>query len=387
MIDAWRYGRIQSYNKFVSQRLNRYNWTGMIVFDLKLALFVVLVLLAVIGWLAVTAVHHRRTIFPLQTKAGGPALDSAPVGLVLLDRKTAVAYANTPAQRLLNDEVLAELLRDARSLVNGKRPSSHYRVFNLPGDRAVSWWIYALEQGSLVLLTDLSQQRQAERTSQLFLNSLSHELRTPLTAVLAHLEVLRAPDLPGSVRDNSLRLIHQETNRIARLVQSLLDLSRLETTAELERRPTDLLLLAEEAIADVILKAEACQITISLQANTGLSRVLADPDKLKQVFLNVLDNGVKYGRSGDKIEVSLHKVPAGIAVIIRDTGPGIPAEHLPHIGQRLYRVRTDVEGSGLGLALVGEILRRHQSELMIESKAEGNETGTAVSFTLPEVAK
>jgi two-component system phosphate regulon sensor histidine kinase PhoR len=357
----------------------------MIVFDLKLALFVLLVLLAGLVWLAATAVHRRRTIFPLETKKGGPSLDTAPVGLMLLDKKTAVAYANTPAQRLLNDEVRDELLRDAHALIDGERPSSHYRIFNLPGDRAVSWWIYALEQGSLVLLTDLSQQRQAERTSQLFLNSLSHELRTPLTAVLAHLEVLRSPDLPGSVRDNSLHLIHQETNRIARLVQSLLDLSRLETTAELERRPTDLLLLAEEAIADVILKAEARQIAITLQAETGLTRVLADPDKLKQVFLNLLDNGVKYGRAGDKIEVSLQKESNGIAVTIRDTGPGIPAEHLPHIGQRLYRARTDVEGSGLGLALVGEILRRHQSELIIESKADGEETGTAVSFTLPTV--
>ncbi len=358
---------------------------SMIVFDLKLALFVLLILLIGLIWLIATAVHNRRTIFPLQTKVGGPALDTAPIGIVLLDRQTAVAYANNPAQRLLTDEVRAELLRDVRSLATHNQPTSHYRVFNLPGERALSWWIYALDQGSLVLLTDLSQQRQTERSSQLFLNSLSHELRTPLTAVLAHLEVLRTPDLPGSVRDNSLQLIHQETNRIARLVQSLLDLSRLETTAELERRPTDLLLLAEEAIADVILDAETRQIAITLQADTGLARVLADPDKLKQVFLNLLDNAMKYGRSGDKIEVNLHKTPAGIRVSIRDTGPGIPAEHLAHVGQRLYRARTDVEGSGLGLALVGEILRRHQSELIIESEANGEETGTAVSFTLPTV--
>jgi two-component system phosphate regulon sensor histidine kinase PhoR len=367
----------------VNQPPTRYNKVRMIVFDLKLALFVLLVLLAGLIWLIGTAVHNRRTIFPLQTKTGGPALDTAPVGIVLLDRQTAVAYANNPAQRLLSDEVRAELLRDAHSLSTNNQPTSHYRIFNLPGERALSWWIYALDQGSLVLLTDLSQQRQTERSSQLFLNSLSHELRTPLTAVLAHLEVLRSPDLPGSVRDNSLQLIHQETNRIARLVQSLLDLSRLETVAELERRPTDLLLLAEEAIADVILDAETRQIAITLHADTGLSRVLADPDKLKQVFLNVLDNGMKYGRSGDKIEVNLRKNPGAIGVSIRDTGPGIPAEHLPHVGQRLYRARTDIEGSGLGLALVSEILRRHQSELIIESETDGEETGTAVSFTLP----
>ncbi|MEJ2747229.1 MAG: ATP-binding protein [Anaerolineae bacterium] len=358
----------------------------MIAFDLKLALFVLLVLLVVVVWLVATAVQQRRTIFPLPTKPGEPALDTAPVGIVLLDRKTAVVYHNAPAQRLLADEVRSELRQDAQKLADDDQPASHYRILNLPGDRVVSWWIYTLARGSLVLLTDLSQQRQMERASQLFLNSLSHELRTPLTAVLAHLEVLRTPDLPDSVRDNSLQLIHQETNRIARLVQSLLDLSRLEITAELERRPTDLLLLAEEAIADVILEAERRQIAISLHADTGLARVLADPDKLKQVFLNLLDNGMKYGRAGDKIDVSLHQQADGIQVIIRDTGPGIPAEHLPHIGQRLYRARTDVEGSGLGLALVSEILRRHQSEMIIESTAEGEETGTAVQFTLQSVS-
>ena len=335
-------------------------------------------------YLFVTAVSHRRHIFPLPTNSGNQTLDTAPVGLVLLDRQTAVTYANSPAQRLLTNEIRAELLQDARRLP-AARPTSHYRVFNLAADRAVSWWIYALERGSLVLLTDLSHQRQMERASHLFLSSLSHELRTPLTAVLAHLEVLRTPNLPGAVRDNSLQLIHQETNRIARLVSALLDLSRLETTAELERRPVDLLLIAEEAIADVILVAEARQIAISLQADTGLARVLADADKLKQVFLNLLDNGVKYGRSGDKISVNLQKQPGAVHIIIQDTGPGIPAEHLSHVGQRLYRARTDVEGSGLGLALVSEILRCHQSELNIESRAEGEETGTAVSFTLPTV--
>lgn len=359
----------------------------MLVFDLKLALFILVVLLGLIAWLVVGAVHRRHFTIPTNTAVSRRVLNTAPIGVLFLDRQTAVSFANNTAQGLLSDEITDELRQDARNLAHGERPASHYRVFNLPGDRAVSWWIYSLAQGSLVLLTDLSPQRKMERTSQLFLSSLSHELRTPLTAVLAHLEVLRTPDLPGEVRDSSLRLIHQETNRIARLVQDLVALSRLEATAELERRPVDLLLLAEEAIGDVILEAEARQIAITLHADTGLARVMADPDKLKQLFLNVLDNAVKYGRSGDDISVNLKKIPNGIRVIIRDTGPGIPAEHLPHVGQRLYRVRTDVEGSGLGLALASEILHRHQSALQIESESEGEETGTTVGFTLPIVTE
>ena len=99
----------------------------------------------------------------------------------------------------------------------------------------------------------------------------------------------------------------------------------------------------------------------------------------------MLDNGVKYGRPHDKIVVNLQKQPGAVSVVIQDSGPGIPAEHLPHIGKRLYRARADVAGSGLGLALAGEILRRHQSELIIESNTEGEETGTAVRFTLPAI--
>ena len=103
-----------------------------------------------------------------------------------------------------------------------------------------------------------------------------------------------------------------------------------------------------------------------------------------QVFLNPLDNVCKYSRPGDRVEVTLRRGREGIACAVYDTGPGIPAEHLPHITRRFYRAdRRGMEGSGLGLALVKEILRRHQSRLEIESRAGGEETGTCARFILP----
>lgn len=351
----------------------------MIVFDLKLAVFCLLLLLGGVVYGVVTAVSRYRTSPLKQLDAHTrQALHTAPFGFVLLDHHQQMVYHNQYVGQLLPlVDWQRTLQADAHALANGS--ASHYRLLNLSGEQTISWWLCLVEQWTFGVLFDLSQQRQMERASHLFLNSLSHELRTPLTTVLTHLAVLQTNDLPETVRQQSLNLIQQETQRVSRLVHQLLDLSRLQTTAELELRPVDVLVLAEEAIADIILTAESRQITISLQAESGLAWVLADRDKLKQVLLNILDNAVKYGRSGDKIDVLLQKRPFAIAVMVQDNGPGIPAHHLPHISQSLYRARPDVEGSGLGLAIASVILHHHHSQLHIDSQ-EG--VGTAVTFEL-----
>lgn len=358
----------------------------MITLDLKWMLIICLLLTGMLVYGVVTAVIRHRQ----QSKMGLPItgsakmrqqLDTAPLGLLVLNNQLQITYQNQTARQLLTPEAVAELQQDA-AVTDGRATT---RTLNLPDDRALSWWIGPVETGCLVLLHDLSGQRRVEKSSQLFLATVSHELRTPLTAVLAHVELLRSPDLPDSIRDNSLTHIQQETNRIARLVQDLLTLSRLETAGALELRPVDLSLIAESAISDIILAAEASGIHLSLQAEASLPHVLADADRLKQVFLNLLDNAVKYGRAGDKISVQLANVPEGVQVIVQDTGPGIPADALPHVAERLYRARPDVAGSGLGLAIVTEILRQHSSQLWLESGGEG-QTGLTARFVLGKAA-
>jgi signal transduction histidine kinase len=169
---------------------------------------------------------------------------------------------------------------------------------------------------------------------------------------------------------------------MARLVQDLLKLSRLETAGPLEARPIDLTVLVESVVSDFILIAEEKEMLLSLQAESGLPHVLADPDRLRQVFINILDNAVKYGRAGDKITIQLATLPHHVAVTVQDSGPGIPPQHLPQIITPLYRARTDVPGSGLGLSIAAEIVRQHGDTLVISSRTEG-ETGTAVTFQLP----
>jgi signal transduction histidine kinase len=167
-----------------------------------------------------------------------------------------------------------------------------------------------------------------------------------------------------------------------RLVTNLLELSRLGAITDLALSPIDPLVVVEEAVATVILAAEDRQIDIQLCATSPQPRVLGDPDRLRQVLLNLLENAVKYSRPRDSIEVRLESERHQVICTVRDSGPGIAAEHLPFVQNRLYRVRTDVEGNGLGLSLVGEILRLHGSSLEIESSTEPGKSGTTVQFRL-----
>jgi nitrogen-specific signal transduction histidine kinase len=370
----------------------------MIALDLKLLIFLAGLLLAA-SVLAAILLDRRRFRDPLMLRAGARpaelrvALEAAPFGLCLLDRSSECVYANAQARGLLGLHAdggplpsaawRADLLRDVDTARKGNSPQPHYRVLNLASEQALSWWLCPLPHYTLVYLVDLTTPHKMEKASRVFLGNLSHELRTPLMAILAHLEVLRTPEIPEAVHQASLVTLHQETTRVVRLVQDLLELSRLESTLEMNLRPVDLVLVAERAMAEVILTAEAHGISMTLEAEAALPRVAGDPDRLQQVFLNALDNAVKYGRLGDKVEVILSPCPVGACVTIHDTGLGIPPEHLPHVTQRLYRGRTDVPGSGLGLALAEEILRRHQSHLEIQSQATGAQTGTTVKFTLP----
>jgi signal transduction histidine kinase len=216
-----------------------------------------------------------------------------------------------------------------------------------------------------------------------FLSDLAHELRTPLATLLTHLEVLRSPRISEETRQQSIFLMQQEGKRMARLVHDLLELGYLETAPAIEQRPVNLCEVIHQTIGQIAPLAEERQMTISVHAEDDLV-TLGDADRLRQVFLCLLDNAVKYSRVGDAISVTLHRqTEHTILCEVCDTGPGIPAEHLPHVTKRFYRgVSEEIGGSGLGLAVVKEILLRHHSTLEITSQTEGTETGTTVRFVL-----
>jgi signal transduction histidine kinase len=248
----------------------------------------------------------------------------------------------------------------------------------------IRWWRYLLSDGEILLVLAEGSDQQRQLRQQAFIGQLMHELRTPLTALVAHIELISSEQTPAPIRAASTQTIKNGAQRMARLVRDMLELYRVETTDELSLRPLNLVLIAEDAISQLILHAEDCGVSLNFEFDTPLPMVVGHPDRLKQVFLNLIDNAIKYCRPGDEIKVSLKKKPDGVLCLVQDTGPGILSSDLPHITKRLYRGRggSEIEGSGLGLALVSEILRRHNSAIVIESITEGQATGTGCQWLL-----
>jgi len=364
----------------------------MLILDLRWLLFGLLVAVIALGVLVARSRKRNTTFLPFEK--GPSALERAPFGLLVLDGPSTYRWANLQARHLLDlplpsgslpkaswASLLAEDRETARREMAGL---GRYRTVAPAPDRTLRWWVAPWDGLDIVFLLDVTAQQRAEQAAGYLLSDLSHELRTPLATILTHLEILLLPDISTEIGRQSLRLLKEEARRMARLVNDMLQLGRLETATEIERRPVDLLAVVEGAVAQITPQAEERGIDIVLEAEAPLPLVVGDADRLKQVFLNLLDNAVKFSRPGDRAVVSLQQGEEGIVCTVYDNGPGIPAEHLPHVTRRFYRgVPQGQGGSGLGLALVAEILRRHDSRLHIESRTDGDETGTRVRFVLP----
>jgi signal transduction histidine kinase len=229
--------------------------------------------------------------------------------------------------------------------------------------------------------------RSARRMQVDFVANVSHELRTPLTAVKGMVETLRdgAVDDP-QVRDRFLETVESETDRLIRLVNDLLILSRADSEAlNLQREPVELGRLAQDTAERLIPQAEAREVVLRVEVEPRVPLVLVDADRIEQVLVNLLDNAIKYSRPGCTVTVQVRGGADRMArVRVMDEGIGIPAEDLARIGERFYRAdkaRARTEGgSGLGLAIAQALVDAHGGRLWLESE-EGR--GTVVTFTLP----
>ncbi len=235
---------------------------------------------------------------------------------------------------------------------------------------------------------DMTARLRSARQMQVdFVANVSHELRTPLTAIKGLVETLRdgAVDDP-QVRDRFLGTVEGETDRLIRLVNDLLILSRADSEAlNLEREPVDLVALADSCRQRLSAQASAREIELVLEAPSSTPVVQADADRIEQVLLNLLHNAIQYSRPGGAVTVGVSGMPNGGAqVTVQDRGIGIAARDLERIGERFYRAdraRSRAEGgSGLGLAIAQALVQAHGGRLWLESQ-EGH--GTLATFTLP----
>jgi two-component system phosphate regulon sensor histidine kinase PhoR len=235
--------------------------------------------------------------------------------------------------------------------------------------------------GALILARDPAEATSSADSYRHLVGAMAHELRTPLTSILGHADILDGCTIEEDVLwRRSCAYIANEARRLTRLVEDLLTLSRLDLTP-LQCRPVNLRAVVEEAISTLFQLAEEQGVRLSLQSPATLPRILGDRDRLQQVFLDLLDNAVKYSKGGEVV-VCFSPEEGCVQVEVRDNGVGIAPEDLAHVFDPLYRGENvrDVPGTGLGLTIVRIILEQHSAPIDVQSALN---QGTVFRFRLP----
>ena len=222
----------------------------------------------------------------------------------------------------------------------------------------------------------------AERMQNDFISSVSHELRTPLTAIKGWSETLRQGGAADEeLMNKGLEVISSEAERLSGIVEELLDFSRMQgghMTMRFGRM--DVLAELEEAVVLFRERAKREDIDLVYIEGENLSPITGDKDRLKQVFINIIDNAIKYSNAGGRVRIEAVQMGGNVQIVISDSGVGIPKSDLPNIKNKFYKANRTRPGSGIGLALADESIRRHKGRLEIDSE-EG--VGTTVTITLP----
>jgi two-component system phosphate regulon sensor histidine kinase PhoR len=338
-------------------------------------------------------------------------LSNIPDPIVLVDEQAIVREANDAARILLPilkiDQPLSfalrapDLLQGVDTVLRTGRPvwvEYHERV---PMDRTFDVQISAMDnaatfgsgrRGVMLFFRDLTAARRLEQMRVDFVANVSHELRTPLTSLVGFIETLQSTAHDDAVaRDRFLGIMQAQAWRMTRLIDDLLSLSRIELRAHIP--PTsrvDLRLITGEIVEALGTLARERGVEIVLRMSDEPVFVAGDRDELLRVIENLVENAIKYGESGGRVEVSIRRngggaPPTAIELAVTDHGPGIAPEHLPRLTERFYRVDVaesrEKGGTGLGLAIVKHIVNRHRGRLLIES-----EPGQGATFRvlLPE---
>ncbi len=224
---------------------------------------------------------------------------------------------------------------------------------------------------------------QSEKTQTEFISSISHELRTPLTAITGWGETLLAADEFDPVQTRrGIQTILRETSRLTEMVMELLDFTKLQDGRfTLSVELCDLRAEFEDTVFMYGSRLKQEGIILNYMENDeDIPEITCDPQRMRQVFLNILDNAAKHGGEGSRIDASIHFEDKQVVVRIRDYGPGIPEEELPHVKMKFYKGSSKARGSGIGLAVCDEIVVMHGGTLELSNASGG---GTLVTIRLP----
>lgn len=334
-------------------------------------------------------------------------LEASPEAVVATDPNERVTMVNPAAARMLGIRPsdrgrTMEELGSPRGILTCLREAAANGVAVREvevGEK--SYWAYAAQMdrgegglarngeknaGIILAVRDITEHRSLEKAKNAFVSDLSHELRTPLTTIQSAVSLLeRARERLDPLEHRALELADQELRRIRGMVEELMTLAQMDSWQyQLEVGPADLSTVIQTAIESVTSKAQRFGIGIYFE-DAGEHRCVCDVQKLYQVFLNLLDNAIKYSDPGARVDLSIQEDPSSLTVRVRDTGVGIPEEDLDQLFERFYRVDKDrsraTGGSGLGLAISKQIVEMHGGSICVESEPG---VGSVFEIRLPK---
>ncbi len=225
-----------------------------------------------------------------------------------------------------------------------------------------------------------SELSNSENIKNDFISSVSHELRTPLTAIRGWGETAKMSlGSDEELVQRGLDVVLSEADRLSSLVEELLDFSRMQTgRLSLVSQPMDVTQLLRESVDMYVELAKKQNIDLAFAIPDDEITVMGDKNRLKQVFINIIDNAVKYTNAGGQVLVNLTTEEACVRIAVKDTGVGIPAEDIDRVKEKFYKANKTVRGSGIGLAVADEIIKQHDGLLFIESIENVGTTATVV---------
>ena len=332
-------------------------------------------------------------------------LQAIPDPIILLDSDRKIVFFNNAASKIFNvqihfdlvstirdpvllrsvDEVLAKRISVGASLVLFNPVKLTYQVRVIPVSLATN----SADMRVLLLFNDISSEIVVEKIRQDFVDNVSHELRSPISSLIGFIETIQGPAKDDAESQKKfLSIMMSEAQRMSRMVEDLLSLSRLETIERM--RPdetadvTNLISTTSELFAR---QAQNRSMNIKLDMDVNLPSIQGDADELLQVFNNLVDNAIKYGREKTNILIKMRfidRIPdigdAGISIVVENQGDGINPEEIPRLTERFYRTdkgrSRELGGTGLGLAIVKHIINRHRGRLVINSNLNDKTTFT-----------
>lgn len=272
-----------------------------------------------------------------------------------------------------------------RSIINPvkKINETAERIANGDFDVSIEKYKYNDEIGQLCeTINHMAHEiSESEQLKNEFISTVSHELRTPLTAIKGWGETIRSSGGDKEITEKGINVIVKESERLTSLVEELLDFSRMENgKMSLKISRIDIVKELSDVIEAIQERAERENIQIISDISAGHIYINADGNRLKQVFVNIIDNAIKYGKSGGYVKISLKRLNNSIRITVEDNGCGISKNDLPKIKQKFFKANNSTRGSGIGLAVSDEIISLHRGELNFESVLG---EGTVVTINLP----